>query len=137
MQTKTFTTNVSNIFKNKNPFPTPLLFFFFAIPTGIIYDDTKEATNFHPNVSIFNSFIICLIAVPPDIIYDDTSGDVAISEGENATLWCHATGHPPPKITWKREDGDGILLRKALRDIIKGESAKRFQPRIQNFVYCS
>lgn len=52
-------------------------------------------------------------------MYDDTSGDLSISEGENATLWCRATGHPPPRITWRREDGHHIILRKGLRDSIK------------------
>ncbi|GJQ69004.1 hypothetical protein Trydic_g6177 [Trypoxylus dichotomus] len=60
--------------------------------------------------------------VPPDIVYDDTSGDLSIAEGENATLWCKATGHPPPRIAWKREDGQPIILRKNVRDIVKGES---------------
>ncbi|KAK9695616.1 hypothetical protein QE152_g32449 [Popillia japonica] len=60
-------------------------------------------------------------SLPPDIIYDDTSGDLSIAEGENATLWCKATGHPPPRIAWKREDGQPIMLRKNVRDIVKGE----------------
>lgn len=59
--------------------------------------------------------------MPPDIIYDDTSADLAVSEGENATLWCRATGHPTPRIAWRREDAEGILIRKGPREIIRGK----------------
>ncbi|KAJ8932937.1 hypothetical protein NQ314_014315 [Rhamnusium bicolor] len=58
--------------------------------------------------------------MPPDILNEDTSGDMSISEGENATLLCTAAGHPTPRITWKREDGQPILVRKGLRDYSKG-----------------
>lgn len=61
------------------------------------------------------------VTVPPDIVYDDTSGDLSVSEGENATLWCRATGHPTPRITWKREDGQPILFRKSARESIKSK----------------
>lgn len=59
--------------------------------------------------------------VPPDIISDDTSADVSVQELENATLTCKATGHPPPKISWRREDHEPILLKKpTARDFVKG-----------------
>ncbi|XP_044735605.1 lachesin-like [Chrysoperla carnea] len=72
------------------------------------------------NTSTMKKQIGCLdVHVPPDIVYDDTSGDIAVSEGENATLWCHATGHPLPRITWRREDGEAILLKRGARDVTK------------------
>lgn len=64
---------------------------------------------------------VLLFAVPPDIVYDDTSGDLAVAEGDNATLWCRATGHPIPRITWKREDGSPIILRKGVQQATKSE----------------
>ncbi|XP_060534125.1 lachesin-like isoform X2 [Cylas formicarius] len=65
----------------------------------------------------------CLdVYVPPDIINDDTSGDLSVAEGENATLWCKATGHPLPRITWRREDGQPITLRKGLREYTRVEA---------------
>lgn len=52
---------------------------------------------------------------------DETSGDVSVQELENATLTCKATGHPPPKITWRREDHEPVLLKKPQsRDFDKG-----------------
>jgi neurotrimin len=60
--------------------------------------------------------------VPPDILYDDTSTDFAVQEHDNATLVCRATGRPTPRITWKREDGEPILVKKpGTRDIFKRE----------------
>lgn len=51
-------------------------------------------------------------AVPPDIVYGgDTSADLAVTEGDNATLSCRATGRPPPRVSWKREDGEPIVIR--------------------------
>lgn len=60
--------------------------------------------------------------VPPDIITEDSSADVAVQEGEDATLTCRATGNPTPRVMWKREDGDSILMRKAgSREMQRGE----------------
>nr|XP_031830736.1 lachesin-like isoform X5 [Nomia melanderi] len=65
------------------------------------------------NTSPMISQLGCLdILVPPDIVYgDDTSADFAVSEGDNATLSCRATGRPTPRVSWKREDGEPILIR--------------------------
>lgn len=68
---------------------------------------------------------IFLSAVPPDIVSDDTSGDVSVQELENATLTCKATGHPSPKITWRREDHEPILLKKPnSREFEKGNKPR-------------
>ncbi|XP_052758451.1 protein CEPU-1-like [Galleria mellonella] len=63
------------------------------------------------------------VYVPPDIINEETSADVSAHEMDNITLICKATGHPPPKITWKREDHELMLLKKVgARDFYKVES---------------
>nr|CAD7575519.1 unnamed protein product [Timema californicum] len=75
------------------------------------------------NTSIMKKQVGCVdVHVPPDILYEETSADLSVQEGENATLVCRANGHPPPRITWKREDGEHIIMRKALREMVKVES---------------
>lgn len=60
--------------------------------------------------------------MPPDITDDGTSSDVTVQEGDNATLICRARGHPMPRILWRREDGEHLVLKKTLRDSVRGES---------------
>nr|XP_049702245.1 protein CEPU-1 [Helicoverpa armigera] len=63
------------------------------------------------------------VYVPPDIINEETSADVSAQELDNVTLICRASGHPPPKITWRREDHEPMLLKKVgSRDFYKVES---------------
>lgn len=50
--------------------------------------------------------------VPPDINDEESSSDVTAREGEDATLFCSANGHPTPRITWRREDGAPLLIRR-------------------------
>lgn len=59
------------------------------------------------------------VHVPPDILSDETSPDLSVQEGENSTLLCRATGHPPPRVTWKREDNEPIWIRTGLRNITR------------------
>ena len=49
-------------------------------------------------------------AVPPDILDYPTSNDMVVKEGSNVTLKCSATGSPAPTITFRREDGEPIIL---------------------------
>lgn len=66
--------------------------------------------------------------VPPDIINEDSSVDMAVQEGEDAALTCRATGNPPPRVTWKKEDGDHIYIRKSgNRDLMKGQQSVYFK----------
>lgn len=63
------------------------------------------------------------LTVPPDIINEESSADIAVQEGEDATIVCKAVGHPTPRVTWKREDGEYMLLRKPQsRELIRGRS---------------
>lgn len=72
---------------------------------------------------------VCL-TVPPDIINEESSADLAVQEGEDATLTCKATGNPIPRVIWRREDGDIILIRKpGSRELIKGMYARFYVPR--------
>ncbi|XKL66900.1 hypothetical protein PGB90_010320 [Kerria lacca] len=51
------------------------------------------------------------VVVPPNILDEEsTLSSVAIREHQNLTLTCKATGFPEPKIIWKREDANEIVL---------------------------
>ncbi|KAH0945811.1 hypothetical protein HN011_007147, partial [Eciton burchellii] len=53
------------------------------------------------------------VVVPPDILDYPTSTDMVVREGSNVSLRCEATGSPTPNITWRREDGELIILGKS------------------------
>lgn len=53
----------------------------------------------------------CLFTVPPDILDKESSSDVTLEENSNTILSCRAAGRPTPRIVWRREDGDHIILR--------------------------
>ncbi|ODN03808.1 Lachesin [Orchesella cincta] len=73
------------------------------------------------NTAIMKKQLGCIdVHVSPTIIDEETSADVTAREGDNVTLVCRATGRPPPKIIWKREDGAKILVRRGLREAFKG-----------------
>nr|XP_027207828.1 protein amalgam-like [Penaeus vannamei] len=48
------------------------------------------------------------VVVPPTIT--EPPSDVTVSEGDDVTLKCGATGDPEPVLTWRREDGAAFTL---------------------------
>ncbi|CAD7092680.1 unnamed protein product [Hermetia illucens] len=76
------------------------------------------------NTSPMKKQVGCIdVQVPPDIINEESSADLAVQESEDATLTCRATGNPTPRVTWRREDGDMIYIRKpGNRELTKVES---------------
>lgn len=63
--------------------------------------------------------------VPPDILSSGTSdGEVSVLEGENATLSCKASGRPPPRVFWRREKSDFILMRGGHDPLIQGKISR-------------
>ncbi|XP_059489055.1 lachesin-like isoform X2 [Neocloeon triangulifer] len=82
------------------------------------------------NTSVMKKQIGCVdVHVPPDIKDDQTSSDVTVQEGENATLTCKATGHPSPRILWRREDGESLLIKKGASrvDTFGGDTLQLFK----------
>jgi len=71
--------------------------------------------------------------VPPDILDAESSKDITVNEGQNASLYCVASGNPQPReslpifhaarlsfshilpprtgIIWRRDDGSPIIMR--------------------------
>ncbi|XP_076233887.1 lachesin [Calliopsis andreniformis] len=52
------------------------------------------------------------VVVAPDFIPEETSSDVMVTEGGQVKLTCRARGVPPPRVSWRREDGKDIIIRK-------------------------
>lgn len=48
------------------------------------------------------------ISVPPKLDDENTSSDTDVREGSDVSLRCRASGSPPPKIKWRREDQKDI-----------------------------
>ncbi|CAM1311075.1 Uncharacterised protein g5600 [Pycnogonum litorale] len=44
------------------------------------------------------------VVVPPQIVDERTSQDITVRENNDATLMCHSTGYPAPRIKWRRQD---------------------------------
>ena len=64
-------------------------------------------------VAKLTNFVIPCFSVPPNIIDSESSpSTVTIRENHNTTLTCSAEGTPQPRITWRREDGKKIIIKR-------------------------
>ena len=69
--------------------------------------------------------LIYFLSVPPEIIDAESStSTVNIRENYNASLICKATGTPEPEITWKREDGRKIVIKRKKNNGKKGNQSQ-------------
>lgn len=107
-------TSDENIYIEKNGKFSYIFHVLLAIPEGILCKSGSFLSFFSP------------FTVSPNIIDSETSSDVTVREGDNATLVCKATGHPPPRIIWKREDGEKISMRRGFREVYKGTFPRLF-----------
>lgn len=82
--------------------------FYLYFKTKIPYYSLSKFTN---HIVMFPQMAFLEVVIPPDIIYEETSGDMMVPEGGSAKLTCNARGFPKPKIQWKREDGNEIIVR--------------------------
>ncbi|CAG9808676.1 unnamed protein product [Chironomus riparius] len=51
------------------------------------------------------------VHLPPDILDTESSKDITVTEGQNASLYCAASGNPQPRIIWRRDDGNPIITK--------------------------
>ncbi|XP_060586612.1 protein CEPU-1-like [Ruditapes philippinarum] len=65
-------------------------------------------------------FVVVIVQVPPRI---QRSEDVEVMETETLTIYCNATGNPPPTVTWYKDGeklpgftGEKLVIDKALRN---------------------
>ncbi|KAK2718747.1 lachesin-like isoform X2 [Artemia franciscana] len=64
------------------------------------------------NTSPMKQQIGCIeVLVPPDIDDEKSTSDISVNEGDDATLTCYAIGRPLPRVVWRREDGDKIIIK--------------------------
>ena len=76
------------------------------------------------NTAVMKMQIGCIsVLIPPDIRSEETSSDVAVPEGQNATLVCRASGQPKPAVKWRREDGQPFVILK--ENAIRGTISKK------------
>nr|CAH7717531.1 unnamed protein product [Callosobruchus chinensis] len=61
------------------------------------------------------------VQISPDILPDNEVPESMIKEGGNITLRCKATGVPEPTVTWRREDGNNIIMRSDVLRSYEGE----------------
>lgn len=59
-------------------------------------------------------------SVPPDISDEQSSSDMTVREGGNVTFFCKATGHPTPKVTWRRDDGSPLYQQRNGTELRRG-----------------
>nr|CAH0101105.1 unnamed protein product [Daphnia galeata] len=83
-------------------------------PRVSVTHDESRTWNLHIrqiNTAIMKKQLGCIqVQVPPDIVDDRSTSDVTVNEGDNVTLTCTATGKPAPRIVWRREDGQKIVV---------------------------
>lgn len=53
---------------------------------------------------------VSISPVPPSFIEHATSSDVDVEQGASVSLHCAAEGRPAPQISWRREDGNPIII---------------------------
>ncbi|XP_055944064.1 lachesin-like [Argiope bruennichi] len=61
------------------------------------------------------------IVVPPEFVNDVVNRNISVAENANISLSCRATGNPIPKIKWRREDGQPIIVGQRKVDLYDGE----------------
>jgi hypothetical protein len=77
------------------------------------------------------------VVIPPDITSEDTTGDLMVPEGGTAKLICRAKGYPKPTITWRKEDGNQIIIKEAQGFKRKGSSQIQLKARFSYTRYSS
>ncbi|GFR00285.1 hemicentin-1 [Trichonephila clavata] len=61
------------------------------------------------------------IVVPPEFVNDVVNRNISVAENANISLSCRATGNPIPKIKWRREDGQPIIVGQKKVELYDGE----------------
>ena len=49
---------------------------------------------------------------------DQSPSSAVVVEGENVTLYCNATGKPPPNITWTKDGSTTVLSQGEMYNLV-------------------
>ena len=59
-------------------------------------------------VLLCDVYIICCFTVPPNITTPTEGQEFTITEGNDRSITCTATGYPPPTVVWQNSNGSSL-----------------------------
>ena len=75
----------------------------------------------------YNYFYVIFITIVPPTLIDDGLRNITTAAGDDVTLFCNATGYPPPTIVWFKNDvvlseerelsADGVFITNFTHDV--------------------
>ena len=84
-------------------------------------------------LNVFFAFKLFELSDPPEIV--TAPSNKTVTEGNGATLFCNATGNPPPSIAWTKQGRNTVLSTSdtlTLTNLRKGDNGAVYICKVQN-----